>query len=166
MMPVRQPSKEIQPLFHEQHKDSNPLLVRDENVKEELRRSLTQSGSAFNRGDVEALLQAYAPDAVVLPPDGHAVHGIVAIRQLWASLLLDGYCNAVFELDRIEHWGNVAITIGRYKVQIPVTHNTFEVDCGKYVGHWHRMPDGQFRVTLGIWHSDRWQRLNQELENS
>jgi ketosteroid isomerase-like protein len=165
-MPVAQPCKEVQPLRQEHPKDLKPLLVRDENVKEEIRRSLAQSESASERGDIEALLQSYAPDAAVLPPNGHAVHGIVAIRQLWASLLLDGYCKAVFELDRIEHWGNVAITIGRYKVQIPVTSDTFEIDRGKYVSHWHRMPDGQFRVILSIWHSDGWHRLSQTLQNS
>lgn len=133
-------------------------LVPDEDVKARIRASLTQATNAFNCGDVEAILQGYAPGAVVLPPKSPAVHGITAIRKLWESLLATGYCNAVFELDEIEHWGDVALAIGRYKVQIRVKPGIFEVDCGKYVSHWRRMADGQFRVTLSMWYSDRWHR--------
>jgi ketosteroid isomerase-like protein len=133
-------------------------ILRDESIKTEIRNSLTQSASAFNRGDVETILGSYAPDAVVLPPNSPAVQGIVAIRQLWQSLLAAGYRNAAFELDEIEHWGDVALAIGRYNVQIPTKPGTFEEDRGRYVGHWRRIPDGQFRVTVSMWYSDRWHR--------
>jgi ketosteroid isomerase-like protein len=88
------------------------------------------------------------------------VQGIVAIRQLWESLLATGYRNAEFELDEIEHWGDVALAMGRYRVQIPNKANVTEEDRGKYVGHWRRMPDGQFRVTVSLWYSDRWHQPN------
>jgi ketosteroid isomerase-like protein len=139
---------------------ARPPIIQNENVKEEIRRSLTQSASAFNRGDVETILEAYAPDAVVLPPNSPAVQGIKAIRQVWESLLAAGYRNAAFELDEIEHWGEVALAIGRYRVQVPTKPGTLEEDRGKYVGHWRRMPDGQFRVTVSMWYSDRWHGSN------
>jgi hypothetical protein len=47
--------------------------------------------------------------------------------------------------------GEVALAIGRYNVQVPIKPGTLEVDRGKYVGHWRRMPDGQFRVTVSMW---------------
>jgi hypothetical protein len=75
---------------------ARPPLIRNEGVKAEIRRSLTESASAFNRGDVETILEAYAPDAVVLPPNSPAVQGIKAIRQLWEALLAAGYRNAAF----------------------------------------------------------------------
>jgi ketosteroid isomerase-like protein len=137
---------------------ARPPLLRNEDVRAEIRKSLTQSASAFNRGDVETILRSYASDAVVLPPNSPAVQGRAAIRQLWESLLAGGYCNAAFELDEIEHWGDVALAIGRYKVQIPNKPGAIEEDRGKYVGHWRRMPDGQFRVTVSMWYSDRWHR--------
>jgi ketosteroid isomerase-like protein len=108
---------------------ARPPLVRNENVKAEIRRSLTQSASAFNRGDVDTILAAYAPDAVVLPPNSPAVQGIHAIRQLWESLLAVGYRNAAFELDEIEHWGEVALAIGRYNVQVPITGWPISCHC-------------------------------------
>jgi hypothetical protein len=43
-------------------------------------------------------------------------------------------------------------------VQIPTKPGSFEEDRGRYVGHWRRMPDGQFRVTVSMWYSDRWHR--------
>jgi ketosteroid isomerase-like protein len=139
---------------------ARPQLIKNEDVRAEIRKSLTQSASAFNRGDVETILRSYAPDAVVLPPNSPAVQGIHAIRQLWESLLAVGYRNAAFELDEIEHWGEVALVIGRYNVQLPIKPGTLEVDRGKYVGHWRRMPDGQFRVTVSMWYSDRWRRVS------
>lgn len=135
-------------------------LVRDESVNAEVRRSMDESASALNRGDVETILRTYAPDAVLLPPNSPGVQGIMAIRQLWESFLASGFCNAALEFDQIEHWGDVAIAIGRYKVQISVTPGTFEVDRGKYASYLRRMEDGQFRVTMSMWYSDRWQRLN------
>lgn len=139
---------------------ARPPLIWNENVKAEIRRSLTQSASAFNRGDVDTILETYAPDAVVLPPNSPAVQGIHAIRQLWESLLAAGYRNAAFELDEIEHWGAVALAIGRYNVQVPTKPGTLDVDRGKYVGHWRRMPDSQFRVTVSMWYSDRWRHVS------
>jgi ketosteroid isomerase-like protein len=101
---------------------------------------------------------SYAADAVVLPPRSPAVQGLPAIRQLFESLLATGYRNAAVELHRIEHWGNVAIAIGRYKLKISTKSASSDLDRGKYVGHWRRTPDGQFRVTLSMWNSDRWHR--------
>ena len=94
-----------------------PLLTEDERIKAEIRVSLAQSASAFKRGDVEAILRAYAPDAVVLPPNSPAVQGIPAIRQLWKSLVAAGYRNAAFQFEQIEHWGDVVLVIGRYTVE-------------------------------------------------
>ena len=133
-----------------------PLLTEDERIKAEIRVSLAQSASAFKRGDVEAILRAYAPDAVVLPPNSPAIQGIPAIRQLWKSLLVAGYGNATLQFDQIQHWGDVALVTGRYTVEISSIPGALEVDRGSYVGHWRRMADGQFRVTLSLWSSDRW----------
>src|SRR6267378_6855791 len=105
-----------------------PSLTRNEAVRAEIRNSLTQSASAFSRGDVETILGSYAPDAVVLPPNSPAVQGTVAIRQLWESLLAAGYRNAAFELDEIEYWGDVALAIGRYKVQTSNNAGAMEED--------------------------------------
>ena len=54
-----------------------PLLTEDERIKAEIRVSLAQSASAFKRGDVEAILRAYAPDAVVLDTDDLSVDAVL-----------------------------------------------------------------------------------------
>jgi ketosteroid isomerase-like protein len=131
---------------------------QSEDVQAKICKSMAQSTSAFNRGDVETILGSYAVDAVVLPPRSPAVQGLPQIRELFESLLAAGYRNCAVEVDRIEHWGNVALAIGRYKVQISTEFGSADIDRGKYVGHWRRMPDGQFRITLSMWNSDRWHR--------
>ena len=62
--------------------------------------------------------------------------------------------------DEIQHRGDVALAIGPYSVQVPTKPGTLEVDRGKYVDHWRRMPDGQFRVTVSMWYSVRWRRVS------
>jgi len=135
---------------------ARPLLFQDENIKAEIRASMSQSVSAFEQGDLEGILRVYAPDAVVLPPNSPAVQGIPAIRQLWKSLLAAGYRNAAFQFDQIMHWGDIALVIGRYTVQIFTVPGVLEVDRGRYVAHWRRTADGLYRVTLSLWSSDRW----------
>ena len=135
---------------------TRPPLTDDESIKEEIRISLAESASAFKRGDIEGILRAYAPDAVVLPPNSPAIRGIPAIRQLWTTLLTAGYRNATLEFDRIQNWGDVAVVMGRYTVEISSIPCAQAVDHGSYVGHWRRMEDGQFRITLSVWSSDRW----------
>src|SRR5438309_9288528 len=135
---------------------TRPLLIQDENIKAEIRASMAQSAGAFARGDIEGILRAYSPDAIVLPPNSPAIQGIPAIRQLWKSLLVAGYRNATLQFDQIQHWGDVALVTGRYTVEISSIPGTLAVDRGSYVGHWRRMADGQFRVTLSLGSSDRW----------
>jgi len=135
-----------------------PPAIQNEDVKAKIRGSITRSVNAFNQSDVETILGAYAADAVVLPPHSPAVQGLLAIRQLFESLLATGYHNATLELDRIELWGDVALVVGRYSVQIPTKSGSFDVDRGKHVGHWRRTSGGQFRVTVSMWSSDRWRR--------
>jgi len=86
------------------------------------------------------------------------LQGLLGIRQLFESLLAVGYCNFAVELERIEHSGDIALAVGRYSVQIPTKSASSDIDRCKYVGHWRRMSDGQFRVTLSMWYSDRWHR--------
>lgn len=131
---------------------ARPPLARKEDVRTEIRRSLTQSASAFNRGDIDTILGAYAPDAVVLPPNSPGVQGMHAIRQLWESLLAAGYRNAAFELDEIQHWGEVALAIGRYNVQVSF--------CGRgnrLLRILHKVLN--FAKSLGALASNRCQRL-------
>jgi len=71
-------------LFHERRIDApasvaRPRIVQDEDIKAEIRKSLAQSASAFNCGDVETIHGYYAPGAVVLPPNSPAVQGMHAI---------------------------------------------------------------------------------------
>ena len=54
---------------------ARPPLLQNEDVRAEIRKSLTHSVTAFNRGDVETILGSYASDAVVLPPNSPAVPG-------------------------------------------------------------------------------------------
>jgi len=41
--------------------------------------------SAFNAGDVDALVELYEPDAHMLGEDGAVASGVDAIREIWAG---------------------------------------------------------------------------------
>ena len=107
-----------------------PPPVQNENVKAKIRTNMTQFAIAFNRGDLETVLGSYAADAVVLPPRSPDVQGLPDIRQLFESLLAEGYCDSAVEVERIEHSGDIALAVGRYSVQISTKSASSDIDRG------------------------------------
>ncbi len=53
---------------------------------EEVRRVLTGFIAAYNGGDLEAVLDYYTADAILLPPDGEPLEGREAVRTYYAKL--------------------------------------------------------------------------------
>jgi uncharacterized protein (TIGR02246 family) len=43
--------------------------------------------TAFNAGDVDALLRLYTPDACLIEPDGNLARGHDAIRAVWSGFV-------------------------------------------------------------------------------
>ena len=110
--------------------------------------------SAFNKRDIEGMLNLYAPDAVLLPPDRPGVKGTEAIRELLRTMFEAGYCHTSLERASMAHLGDLAVEIGEYSMQIAKKESPRRLENGKYVTAWRRQPNGEFQITATIWSSN------------
>lgn len=105
---------------------------------------------AFNARDLETSLLFYADDAVVLPPNGIAVRGASAIRDLLKSMFDAGAPKGKFEQNQIEYSGNMAVEVGDYTVLMHADGSARQ-DKGRYMATWRRQENGEFRITVNVW---------------
>jgi uncharacterized protein (TIGR02246 family) len=99
--------------------------------------------TAFNAGDVDALVALYEPDARMFHEDGTVAEGVDAIREVWAGFIALG--------------GQIAMTT-RYAVEadeIALLSNswTFTMDGADVAGALtsevaRRQPDGSWRYVI------------------
>jgi uncharacterized protein (TIGR02246 family) len=109
--------------------------------------AVTRYVAASNRGDADALMQLYAEDAVLLPPDHEPIVGREAIRDFWRQGTDEGL--EVTTL-RVETDGRLGYLVGRYT--LPATKDE-PADSGKYVMCLARQRDGSWKLTADIWNS-------------
>lgn len=103
--------------------------------------------AASNSGDAEALMELYAEDAVLLPPDHEPVMGRQAIGEFWSQGTDQGL--EVTTL-RVDTDGKIGYLVGRYN--LPATDED-PADSGKYVMCLRRQRDGSWKLTADIWNS-------------
>lgn len=119
-------------------------------IGEQIKRLRELWADAFNARDLETSLFFYADDAVVLPPNGIAVRGAEAIRDLLKSMFDAGHSEGKFEQSQIEYSGNMAVEVGAYTVQTHGDDGTRQ-DTGRYMATWRRQENGEFRITVNVW---------------
>lgn len=67
---------------------------------------------AFNRGDIAAVANMYAEDAIAFPPDSDMLKGRAAIEGLWKSFRDTGAKSMEFEIVDVVSSGNLAAETG------------------------------------------------------
>lgn len=106
-------------------------------------------------GDVEAILEPWADDAVLLPPDSPPLEGKAAIRNyIEAALQLPGF--------RIS-WEPVSVSVSRGGDMAHLVERTITTvndslgnpvtTHGKAVTVWRKDPDGVWRNVVDIWNA-------------
>jgi ketosteroid isomerase-like protein len=111
---------------------------------------------AFNRGDVEALVEGfYADDATLYPPNGAPVSGKQAILAFWGGLI-EATSSVVVSLtpQDIEHSGNIAYEIGVFTLDMQFGEGPMISDTGNYVIVWKQQSDGSWKASEDIWNSN------------
>src|SRR5579872_6644137 len=88
--------------------------------------------------------------SVVLPPDGVAVRGAEAIRELLKSMFDSGYSEGKFQQSQVEYSGNMAVEVGDYTVLMHA-EGGMRQDTGRYMATWRRQENGEFRITVNVW---------------
>ncbi len=107
----------------------------------------------WNAGDLDKLIQAYAPDAVYMPPHHAAVHGRDAIYEYLKTPMRHGVGELTYEVTFIKHSGDLAYDVGRYSMTVP-RDNGKRQDRGKYLTVWRRQANGEWQIAADMWSSD------------
>lgn len=110
--------------------------------------------NAYNTLNIDALVELYAADAVLMPEAVRSAKGHAAIRKfllVYAALLTDGgYTPVVANTVEIEVSGNLGFRSGTYSIS---DKSGAGVDTGKWLETWRRT-DGKWQIIRDIWNSD------------
>jgi uncharacterized protein (TIGR02246 family) len=102
----------------------------------------------WNAGDLDKLVQAYAPDAVYMPPHHAAIHGRDAIHEYLKAPMQHGVGQLSYEVTFVKHSGDLAYDVGRYSM------TGKRDDRGKYLTVWRRQANGEWLIVADTWSSD------------
>ena len=121
--------------------------VPDPAARQAIEAAVTRYVAASNRGDADALMELYAEDAVLLPPDHEPIEGREAIGKFWRQGTDQGLEITTL---RVDTDGKLGYLVGRYR--LPATDEE-PADSGKYVMCLARQNDGSWKLTADIWNS-------------
>lgn len=111
--------------------------------------------AAYNAGHPETMAQAYAPDAVVMPPNGPAIRGAKAIADWWNGGWQAGMRHLALATTEVYAEGNLATETGTYALDMPLAEGGAPVhDSGKYIVLWKRSPTAGWQLFRDIFNSD------------
>ena len=106
----------------------------------------------YNRNDWQALAGLFAPDAIMMPPNGTPVRGRAAIAA-WEQANEAGF-RIAFDVQAVEGSGDVAFVRGRSCVFIPTEAGEYGVDVGKFLEVRRRQPSGAWLIEADIFNSN------------
>jgi uncharacterized protein (TIGR02246 family) len=89
---------------------------------------------------------AYAPDAVVLPPDQPPLRGRAAIATFWQGMFQAGLREAPLTIEQVETSGDLASEIGTYALTLQPDGTAAMVLHGKYLVVHQRQADGSWKI--------------------
>lgn len=106
-------------------------------------------------GDLEASIDIWADDAVMLPPDMPKLSGKAAIREyvLGAANLPGFRISWEPEIAHISQGGDMAYLIERNVIEIDGESGEKIVTHGKVVTVWRKDQNGQWKNVVDIWNS-------------
>jgi len=112
--------------------------------------------AATNAGDAEGVVEVYASDASLLPPNVPGMKGTDAIRGFWGGFLAAYDVRMELQTDQTDGRGDLAYVVGRYRFTgTPKTKGPPEIkDEGKFVEVIRRQADGSWKYVVDIYNSD------------
>jgi len=111
--------------------------------------------TAMRTGDMDAVVNSYTLDAMLMQPNMAAAHGTNEIRSTWTGFLSPfSSADLTLTADDVQQSGDMAVETGRYLVRLTPKGTTTAVsDNGKYVVAWKKV-DGRWKIYRDIFNSD------------
>jgi len=105
--------------------------------------------AALNGSDIDALVEIYASDSRILPPNGKMASGSAAVRAIFGSMIDAGLGGTLTSIEAVVS-GDIGYNVGVYTLEA----DGEVVDVGKYIETYRRGDDGQWRMSNDIYNSD------------
>jgi ketosteroid isomerase-like protein len=109
----------------------------------------------FNAGNLDSMVLAYAPEAVVMAPGKPAVTGREAIlAQMQADRAMMQGGTFALHVVSVSANGPLAVERGTWSFSFPAQgRNPAMTMTGKYLAHWHNI-GGEWLMVEDIWNDD------------
>ena len=104
---------------------------------------------ALNAKDIDALVELYTSDALILAPNREMSRGSDAVRAEFGAMIDAGLGGELTSVEAMVA-GDIGYNVGRYTLRM----GDEVADTGKYTEIWKRGDDGQWRIASDIWNSD------------
>jgi ketosteroid isomerase-like protein len=98
-----------------------------------------------NKADAKGFAAFYAPNAVVIPPEGEPMTGGANIENLFAGMLSSGIKNLKFKTLSLDLNGNHAYELGLATYEAPGKDGKVVAGSDKYLVIWKLGTDGVWR---------------------
>ena len=122
-------------------------------VRKTIEDAETRFLAAFNSKDIASAAGFYAPEAILLPPNGPSVSGRENIETVWKGIS-NVASDLKFETTRVDAIGDLAYEVGTYTATVQMPGMAAMVDNGKYLTVWKRQPDGKWLAVADSWNTN------------
>ncbi len=121
-----------------------------------IRETTNEWMNAANARDVERLVDLYAADASLFPPNAPLVTGKEAIRTVWSQMVESPSVTSSLQTTKVEisSSGDLAYSVGTYEDTRNDPEGNPITDRGKWVTVLKKQPDGAWKIVADIWNSD------------
>ena len=109
---------------------------------------------ALNRGDLDAAVDLYTPDALMMPPGVGMLRGKEEIRAFFDGFATYSPRDVSVTTQEIEVCGDTAYEVGSYSMSLQPPGQERFTDRGKYVVIWKLGADGEWRLHRDIFNSN------------
>ncbi len=104
-------------------------------------------------GDAGAVANAYADDAVLMPPDMKPIKGRASIQEYWAGFFKSYTVEPELGMDEMDGRGDLAYSRGHYYLEVtPKAKGVPRMApvSGKFLEVLRRQPDGSWQYTVDM----------------
>jgi ketosteroid isomerase-like protein len=117
-------------------------------IRKEIEEADARQVSAFAAKDLTGLTANYAPDAVLLPPNGPMVTGREG-REAFFKEMIKMVDEFKFSMSSFDASGDLAYEVGTYSGMMGGV-----ADTGKFVTVWKRQPNGKWMIMADIFNTN------------
>lgn len=113
--------------------------------------------AAATAGQLDGIMAAYAPGAIVMPPGMGMAAGHAAVRELFGPMLAAGRMRLELTTGTIDGAGDVMYATGSYVLQALPSDTTQPMppaEHGKYLEVFRKQADGSWKMVRDAWSPD------------